>query len=275
MQEGLAEATNSDFVSPAREDKIKGVHSDSGEAQQWDGAASKRLMDIQHVGAFPKHARDSYTPKVHKTVGLPQAKKRKTDKTGGYQAIGQAVGCPILGGPHGKGDYSRANTQIPNDGLLEARHAGGGHQPPLGPTATSGGDRDHGRGGKGWQAAGVPGGGRDDTRKGQSILRVLRVWHNTVPTDSGQGRHSNTGHMLGADHGRHTGSGHHNQAMDGSIGDHGGALPASGGKPPRGDSKKARTQASGPPGVVACIVPTASMGQRSDRLHTRQCTDTH
>ena len=82
---------------PAREDKIKGVHGDPGEAQQWDGAASKRLMEIQHVDAFPKHARDSYTPKVHKTVGLPQAKKRKTDKTGGYQAIGQGVDARYQG----------------------------------------------------------------------------------------------------------------------------------------------------------------------------------
>ena len=68
---------------PAREDKIKGVHSDPEEAQQWDGAVNKRLMEIQHVDAFPKHARESYTPKVHKTVGLPRAKKRRTDQTGG------------------------------------------------------------------------------------------------------------------------------------------------------------------------------------------------
>ena len=64
----------------AGEDKIKGVHSDQGEAQQWDGAANKRLMEMQHVDAFPKHTRESYIPKVHKTVGLPRAKKRKTDK---------------------------------------------------------------------------------------------------------------------------------------------------------------------------------------------------
>ena len=42
---------------PDREDKTKGLHSDPGEAQQWDGAASKRLMEIQHVDAFPEHAR--------------------------------------------------------------------------------------------------------------------------------------------------------------------------------------------------------------------------
>ena len=68
---------------PAREEKTKGVQNDPGEAQQWDGAASKRLLEIQHGDAFPKHARESYTPKVHKTMGLPQAKRRKTDKAGG------------------------------------------------------------------------------------------------------------------------------------------------------------------------------------------------
>ena len=131
-------------------------------------------------------------------------------------------GYPVQRGPHSKRGYGRANTQIPQDGLLQAQYAEGGSRPPQGLTTALGGDGGYKRSGKSWQKTIILGGGTGSTRIGQNILRGLRVWHCEVPAESGQGNHSGAGHMLGTDHGRHTGWGRHRQAADSGTSDHGG-----------------------------------------------------
>ena len=41
---------------PVEEERTRRTHSDPGETKQWDGAVSKRHMEVQSVDALPKQA---------------------------------------------------------------------------------------------------------------------------------------------------------------------------------------------------------------------------